>query len=79
MILSQLDVLDAIHTAAIAREVSELATLNNAMQTAADNPNPAFSEAADRAAAALISTRAKIAGLATLIAEMTPQVEGEAQ
>lgn len=72
MTLTKLQMLDAMHTTAVTRESAEAATLQNALATAAADPNPAFSEAASSAAENLTKTRSLIAGLATLIAEMTP-------
>ncbi len=71
-ILTPLDVLDAMHSAAVARAAAELATLNNALQTASDDPRPAFGEAASRIAEDLTNTRGLVASLAVLIAELTP-------
>lgn len=71
--LTPIDLLDAMHSTAVARESAELATLNNALATAAADPHPAFSEAASRAAENLTKTRGLVAGLAALIAELTPE------
>ena len=75
--MTQLEVLTQIKDDAVAREALELSTLNNALQTASTDTRPVFTDAATRVAENLVTTRALIAGLTTLVAEMTPVPEGE--
>ena len=75
--MNPIEVLTQIKATAVAREALELSTLNNALQTASDDDRPVFTDAATRVAESLVTTRALIAGLTTLVAEMTPAPEGE--
>lgn len=75
--MTPIELVTAQLEAATAREALELSTLNNALDTASTDPRPVFSEAAHRAAENLVTTRTLIAGLTTLVAEMTPAPEGE--
>ena len=74
--MTPLEIVAAQLEAATAREALELSTLNNALDTASTDARPVFTDAASRAASALIQTRMMIAGLTTLVAEMTPAPEG---
>lgn len=74
--MTSIEVLTQIKDAATAREALELSTLNNALQTASDDSRPVFTDAASRVAENLVTTRALIAGLTTLIEELTPVPEG---
>jgi hypothetical protein len=74
--MTPLELVTAQLEAVTAREVAELATLGNALQTASDDSRPVFADAASRAASSLIQTRTLIAGLTTLIEELTPAPEG---
>ena len=75
--MTPIEVLTQIKDAAVAREALEVSTLTNALDTASDDTRPVFTDAASRAAENLVTTRALIAGLTTLVAEMTPAPEGE--
>ena len=74
--MTPLEIVAAQLEAVTAREAGELATLNNILATAGDDSRPVFTDAAHRAAENLVTTRALIAGLTTLVAEMTPAPEG---
>ena len=68
--MTPIEVMRALLATTTAREAAELATLNSLLQTASESPEPAFAKAAHHAAANLIATRAEIAGLNTLIADI---------
>lgn len=70
--MTKTDVLQNLLDTAVAREALQLSTLNNGLQSAVDDPRPAFADAASKAADALIQTRTRIAGLQALIAEVAP-------
>lgn len=74
--MTPLEIVAAQLEAATAREALELSTLNNALDTASADARPVFADAASRAAENLVTTRALIAGLTVLVAEMTPAPEG---
>ena len=67
--MTPLEVLTAMRDTAIAREALQLASVRNALDTAADY-TPAFSAAAANAVRELLDTRRYIAGLNTLLEEL---------